>query len=276
MEQVIHQANIEWKIPHYRQWSEVLPKGAVKSSGVYAFKFDGVAETFKFELKITPRPQNDKGEVIIKVVNRNDFNVGIEAKLTLEDLEDIFEDILQERSRLLYPYSLTGYVDAGDNITFPFSLKHHVRGTLIVKVEIQIFQSVCELKEPNPSRESASQSLKRLLGDKTFSDFVITCRDGTSFNCHRAILANKSTVFMYFFKGQWKDSKAYKISDFEPEVVKHMIYFMYTNELPEDVKPSEDLLKIGDKYDVNGLAALCAPAVARGLNAENAIRCRCL
>ncbi len=68
-EQVVHQANIEWKIPRYRKWSEVSPKGAVKSSGVYAFKFDGVAETFKFELEIIPRTRSDKGDVIIKVVN---------------------------------------------------------------------------------------------------------------------------------------------------------------------------------------------------------------
>ena len=50
-----------------------------------------------------------------------------------------------------------------------------------------------------------------------------------------------------------------------------MIFFIYTNELPDDAKQTEALLRIGDKYDVEGLVTLCTTELAKDLNAENAI-----
>jgi speckle-type POZ protein len=87
-------------------------------------------------------------------------------------------------------------------------------------------------------------------------------------------MANKSLVFKAFFQrfSKYDSDNTYNIEDFEPEIVKQMIHFIYTNKLAEDTQPSEALLRIGDKYDVNGLVALCTVELAESINVDNAIR----
>jgi hypothetical protein len=47
---------------------------------------------------------------------------------------------------------------------------------------------------------------------------------------------------------------------------------MYNDELPKATKPSEALIRIGDKYKVNGLVSLCAKKFSKQLNNDNAFR----
>jgi speckle-type POZ protein len=89
-------------------------------------------------------------------------------------------------------------------------------------------------------------------------------------------VANKSPVFKAFFQRFSKDdSNTYNIEDFEPEIIKQMIRFIYTNKLAEDTQPSEALLRIGDKYDVIGLVTFCTRELAKSINVDNAIRDQC-
>jgi len=261
-----------------------MPENFFASSGVFDFYYDDDNETLYFELKIYPGPKG----AIIEVVNRNDFKVGFKVNLSLTSLRPnsgspaVCKFFDQTINDYLETGKVTPFTIPGDQLDMCLKWQPHANYVpdfydLLIDCKIEVFQVVGELQNiPIPSRETALQSWQRLLSDNTFSDFVITCSDQTSISCHRAVLANKSTVFKRFFEGQWKDSKALKIIDFGPDIVKQMIYFMYTNELPEYAKPSEDLLRIGDKYDVNGLVAFCATAIARNFNTKNAIRCQCL
>jgi hypothetical protein len=270
-------ANMEWTIPNYVEWSRACPKGFVQSSGIFDFKFDDVEETYKFELTINPRPTEDGEDATIAVVNRNIFNVGIKATLTLGNFDNK-KDLQNQRHN--HSRTSVDNIDSGEAFYFPIPRQWITENLLSwvdlsIKCKILLFRSICGLEEPKLPRESTTESLDRLLSEKTLSDFVIACRDKTRIDCHRAILANKSTVFKTFFEGAWNASEDYKIVDFEPEIVRQMIYFIYTNKLPKDAKPSEDLLYIGDKYDVNGLVTLCATDLSKNLNADNAIRYQC-
>jgi hypothetical protein len=264
MEQVIHQANLEWTIPSYQTWSKACPVGFIQSSGIFVFNFDDDDdknnETYQFELQICPRfkEKNSPEGAQIYILNRNNFTVGIESSLI-------------KPPELIGPGpKKAGCIKSGEAISFwlPFA-SEHAPFDLIIQCDIKILRNLTGLKEP--ARETRFQSFKRLLSDKTLADFVITCGKA-SFSCHRAILANKSPVFKSYFERHWKAGDAYKIDDFEPEVVGQMIYFIYNDELSETAKPSEALLRIGDKYDVNGLVALCSTEFAKHLNNDNAVR----
>jgi hypothetical protein len=65
VEQVVLQAKTRWKI--LPGWQDVCPVGFVQSSGLFVLNFDQVDESYKFELKIKPRP----GPNVIKLYGRN-------------------------------------------------------------------------------------------------------------------------------------------------------------------------------------------------------------
>jgi hypothetical protein len=238
-------ADITWKITDYSEWYKACPAGSVRSFGVFNINFDN-NEIYQFELEI--RPEEDPEDSEMRIINRNGFNVNISIGPVSDD--PITSGCVSAWRALKIPQLCNIYDSDND---------------LLDRLFVQFRMKIEE------SGPTANNPWQRLLSDKTFTDFVITCGDETSIDCHRAILANKSTVFRSFFERHNKDNKSYEISDFEPEIVKQMIHFIYTNELPEDAKQTEALLHIGDKYDVEGLVTLCATKLAKVLDAETAI-----
>jgi hypothetical protein len=267
MDQVIRGAEIKWRIPSFQEWCRACPDGFVKTSGIFVFNFDN-NEIYQFELMI--RTEKEFENCKYEIINRNGFNVNISIRVGL------MLNRQNTSSSIVY-----GCLDTGKALKFPefkwfdtpYNKHEKVVSGLHIHCYINIFTDLCGLNKPTPSRETGFQSFKRLFSDKTFSDFVIICGDETYIDCHRAILANKSAIFRSFFERHCQDNKAYKIDDFDPEIVKQMIHFIYTNEFPEDAKATEALLRIGDKYNVEGLVTLCTTELAKVLDAENAVRC---
>lgn len=61
-----------------------------------------------------------------------------------------------------------------------------------------------------------------------------------------------------------------KIVDFDDDVVKAMLEYLYTGQTELLVEMAMDLFKIADKYDVPGLKEDCEYSIAQNLSVDNA------
>lgn len=100
--------------------------------------------------------------------------------------------------------------------------------------------------------------MKKLLLDPNYSDVTLQCQD-KAFKCHKVILGACSPVLNNMFETDMKESNTglLEIVDFEPDVVEAMIEHVYTNEVTKVVTDLDQLLYIGDKYDLRGLVDYC-------------------
>lgn len=67
-----------------------------------------------------------------------------------------------------------------------------------------------------------------------------------------------------------KEQSAVQIPDFDDDVVKGMLQYLYTGETQLVGQRGPDLLRIADKYDLSGLKEDCEHAICDGLNVDNA------
>ncbi len=67
-----------------------------------------------------------------------------------------------------------------------------------------------------------------------------------------------------------KEQSAVQIPDFDDNVVKGMLQYVYTGETQLVCQRGPDLLRIADKYDLPGLKEDCEQAICDGLTVDNA------
>ena len=103
---------------------------------------------------------------------------------------------------------------------------------------MKLFQ--VEPKKFSNERETIQESMRKLQASSEFPDFMIIAGDQT-FACHKAILANKSKILKTMLLSEkFLESKKNEltIDDFDPEVVRLMIHFVYCHELPNGAQCS--------------------------------------
>ena len=111
--------------------------------------------------------------------------------------------------------------------------------------------------------------------------FTVTYKEGdnpTQVNlyAHKAILAARSPVFTKMFSHDTQESitNTIKLSDIEPEVLKELLTYIYTNESPNIRTHAASLLIHAQKYQLDHLKALCERRlmISYDLQIDNAAR----
>jgi hypothetical protein len=240
--QVLLQGKMNLKINNFLEWSEFTETGIRLKSSVFEFNFPEVQKSFHFCLNVYPKgcKNEEPGKDNVGVFLRNENNAAIQLKYTLSILDQFGKKVAVENVAKLLPANHSwGFPDfvtrtflASDSNTFlpEGHLKIHCDFTII---HSDLVSSI-STSSPETSSDTLRQSMEKLLTDPTLSDFKVVCGEETV-ACHRNILATKSDVFgQMFSSGKWAETqkKCYKIEDFEPEVVKQMIRYVYTSELP--------------------------------------------
>ena len=85
----------------------------------------------------------------------------------------------------------------------------------------------------------------------------------------------RSPVFEAMLKNDMeeKQKKEIPIPDSTPEIVKPMISYIYTGNVPENIKQiAPELIQVSDKYQLEILAEACAEALVEELTDENAMK----
>lgn len=125
-------------------------------------------------------------------------------------------------------------------------------------------------KIPAAQRLIEFDDFERLMETGEFSD-VLVIVGHTDFHVHRNILAARSRVFSAMFQHEMteRNNGIARITDIDAEVMQEVLRFVYTGKVNNLRILASELLDAADKYELNGLKAVCEEVIANYLNVEN-------
>eukprot|EP00092_Neocalanus_flemingeri_P021621 GFUD01023451.1.p1 GENE.GFUD01023451.1~~GFUD01023451.1.p1 ORF type:complete len:332 (+),score=71.59 GFUD01023451.1:100-1095(+) len=111
-----------------------------------------------------------------------------------------------------------------------------------------------------------------LLEDSTSSDLVIQ-NQGEQITVHRAILSARSPVFRAMLGNDMKEKKTgiIEIKDFEMDVIKAMVHYIYTARIDENFDDLKTLAKIGEKYEIQSLVDICCKLLISTISSSTVV-----
>ncbi|KAL9888482.1 protein roadkill-like [Glossina fuscipes] len=113
--------------------------------------------------------------------------------------------------------------------------------------------------------------LRRLLEREEFSDVTLAV-NGHEIRAHKSILVARSSVFAAMFRHSMEETQTNRINitDVDYIVLKEMLTYMYTGEVPNLSNNALHLLEAADKYGLESLKTLCQNALYVNPSIENA------
>lgn len=125
-----------------------------------------------------------------------------------------------------------------------------------------------------PKRVTDHSTVASLYGDEKFADFTFNVR-GKSFKVHKNLLAAASDVFKTMFTCNFDVAKTNSaIEDCDPDVFKHFLKFIYTNEWDPAEMPSIccQLYKLAHRYNIRALMRFSIPFIhSTTIDRDNAL-----
>ena len=114
--------------------------------------------------------------------------------------------------------------------------------------------------------------LVSLFHDSKLTDVTIVCKD-REFQCHKAVLAGRSTVFEAMFTHEMKEKKDSKvdIQDMDEDTLRDMLVFMYSGRVGNLEGKAASLMSAGEKYDLKELKKICEEYLCFNLNLDNVL-----
>merc|ERR1712013_31199 len=125
------------------------------------------------------------------------------------------------------------------------------------------------------SENRLSSDLGNLFMSGALSDVIVSC-NGKEFNCHKVVLAARSSVFRAMFEHNMEEKKnsAVKVEDVEGDAMEKLLHFIYTSKLDFLDSISFELaarvLAAADKYELPRLKVACEECLSTRLTVENA------
>ncbi|KAK3120689.1 hypothetical protein QOZ80_9AG0692100 [Eleusine coracana subsp. coracana] len=123
-----------------------------------------------------------------------------------------------------------------------------------------------------------SRHMERLLRTGNGADVTFEVAGTTTVAAHRSILAARSPVFMAELFGPMKENAAsawVRVDDMEARVFKALLYFVYTDEMPDEeegedkVVMAQHLLVAADRYSLDRLRLMCEDRLCRLVDVSN-------
>uniref|UniRef100_A0A0K0G3X7 Speckle-type POZ protein-like (inferred by orthology to a human protein) n=1 Tax=Strongyloides venezuelensis TaxID=75913 RepID=A0A0K0G3X7_STRVS len=109
-----------------------------------------------------------------------------------------------------------------------------------------------------------------LYDSPLFFDCVIKVED-TEIRVHKVVLAARSPVFYNIFNSKSDESQTniIEIKDFNVEVVKEMLKYIYTDEVSDIQNMANQMFEIASKYELHRLKAISEQFMCNSLSIEN-------
>ncbi|KAK3141452.1 hypothetical protein QOZ80_4BG0334120 [Eleusine coracana subsp. coracana] len=115
---------------------------------------------------------------------------------------------------------------------------------------------------------------EQMLNDGEGADVTFTV-DDQLFSAHRCVLAYRSPVFKAELFGPMKEnvSKSIPIDDMEPSIFEALLYFIYTDRLPDSCSDGKNpamqhLLVAADRYGVERLRLMCESKLSEAIDVD--------
>lgn len=127
--------------------------------------------------------------------------------------------------------------------------------------------------EQSPNTVTAKDLLLKLYENEDFTAITIKC-DDREFKVHKTILVSRSPVFEAMFKNEMTEnlSKTIDLSGIDPEAINIFLKYLYGT--VQSIPPAllEDVLGLGDKYDLDDLKQICGSGMLANLDVSTVIK----
>ena len=246
----------------------------------------------EWELEIYPKGMmdyEDEDYIWVFLSSKNDIKVTATFDLHVIGIDGAEADMEGETHTDFEEYDEEGSWELGGLWLKRDTFEDHPdllpNGNLTLKFKITVFGSERLLSGSDKDSENSdllfarcqkqlSEQFGNLFIDKQLSDIKIEC-EGKTFDCHQAILATRSPVFMAMFQTNMKEkeTKVVTIDDFKAEVVSEMLHFIYTGNVSDkDISElGTELLAAADKYQLDLLKKICEERLCSALKVTNCV-----
>jgi len=122
------------------------------------------------------------------------------------------------------------------------------------------------------SLEAMYKDITNLQGDSETEDMVIKCGE-EQLQVHSLVMMARSPVFYKMLTTDMveKREKVVTVTDWQMEVVKEMVNYMYTATISPHYENLAELLALADKYCVASLVSLCSSQLALNIKPETVL-----
>ncbi|XP_053390567.1 speckle-type POZ protein-like isoform X2 [Mercenaria mercenaria] len=138
------------------------------------------------------------------------------------------------------------------------------------------------LIEPPPPLEDLATDLGQMVNDSKFSDCQFLLEGKHTVYAHKVIICARSDYFRAMFSEKTKESQsgnAIEIKDVPYKSFLAVIHFLYTNNLPSDLKTKQqydtitltDVWRIADRFSMAGLKTLAAYMISIKIDETNVV-----
>lgn len=245
------------------------------------FNSDKCKNKFRLELYPKGNSRNDTGFISLFLVNLSEQKVCLTLSLSLLNQDNTKVDYSKVLEDCVFDTKNTSW---GNSHFYPEKFimdskkkilkdnKCSILCKIIVKDEIKLE----EVKMPcsnNICRFKEFDSFEKLLTNEEFSDITIVA-EGKSFKLHKCILSTRSNVFEAMFRNDMveKNQGTVQIEDIRHEVLQELFQFVYTGKVNRITSIADDLLIAAEKYNIDGLKALCEKTMCDNLSEANALK----
>ena len=143
---------------------------------------------------------------------------------------------------------------------------------LIIECTISVYPNEIEDEQNTTTETSSTESFnfEKFLFSESLSDVQLIVGKEVLY-AHKFILAARSDVFAAMFTHEMKESmeNKVKIEDFNLEVIKEMLRYIYTQKVDEIETITDDLLAVAGKYLLNELKSICESNLIENLSNDN-------
>ena len=264
-----------------------MEQGTSFDSGVFSIKIG--EQTTDWCLQFRPngdiKNADSKGHVgvYLKMVTATDFPINASVTLSILDKEG--------SNKKSATYQKTFQTAIKDSWGWPKLISHadlkfdnYYRNSLFLPDDTLTIHGEVTIKGDGESKRAFTwgnqeesdnkfrDDLVNLFHGSKLTDVTIVCKD-REFQCHKAVLAGRSTVFEAMFTHEMKEKKDSKvdIQDMDEDTLHDMLVFMYSGRVGNLEGKAASLMSAGEKYDLKELKQICEEYLCFNLNLDNVL-----
>lgn len=139
--------------------------------------------------------------------------------------------------------------------------------TLLTKITAGVAEKVS-------TGQTVASDIKKMFGEELFTDFQLETNDGEVLKAHKVILAARSPVFFSMLSNDLEEARtgSVKILDFNRQIMKEVLRFVYQNEVENVDDIASDLIFAAEKYQLEQLKELCVKSLIATTTATNVLK----
>lgn len=245
---------------------------------------------YNWQLKLYPKGAREQNKDFVSIFLVSHTSPHIKTPITVSYGCSLLDNHFEKVGHLFCQNGL--FTQEANSFGFPNFVQRNflvnekncvlINDELVVLCEIiidEVIESVEKSKTLNISdvqehfqRLEEFDSFEKMLNNKEFSDVTLRVKT-KQFHAHRNVLTIKSPVFAAMFRLDMKEKRqsTVSINDIDCDVFGEFLRFVYAGKVEQIGKYANQLLKVADKYNVEGLKALCERNLSKNLNSDNVL-----